>query len=70
MRFTDRYQQLLFPMFPFIMTVNFDLNLEFVLGFLGETVHMGGWGEVQKLIWGLLIVTSNFCFLSMAQIRL
>ena len=25
-----------------------------------------GWGRVQKLLWGLLIETNNFCFQSIA----
>ena len=25
-----------------------------------------GWGRVQKLLWGLLIETNSFCFLSFA----
>ena len=29
-----------------------------------------GWGRVQKLFWGLLIKTNNFCFLSIALFRL
>ena len=57
-------------MYPFILTVNFDLNFESCWAFGGQNVLLGGWGEVQKLIWGLIIATINFCFLSMAQIGL
>ena len=28
--------------------------------------YFWGWGRVQKLFWGLLIWTNNFCFLSFA----
>ena len=32
--------------------------------------YFWGWGRVQKLFWGLLIQTNNFCFLSLAQFLL
>ena len=28
--------------------------------------YFWGWGRVQRLFWGLLIQTNNFCFLSFA----
>ena len=28
--------------------------------------YFWGWGGVQKLFWGLLIYTNDFCFLSFA----
>ena len=30
------------------------------------TGYFGGWGRGQKLFWGLLMQTNNFCFLSFA----
>ena len=44
LRFTDKYLQLIFPMYPFILTVNFDLNLELFMTFGEQTVHLGGLG--------------------------
>ena len=42
LRSTDKYQQLLLPMYPFTLTVNFDLNLESFWAFGGQTAHGGG----------------------------
>ena len=33
------------------------------------TGYFLGQSEVQKLFWGLLMYTNNFCFLSIAQFR-
>ena len=38
---TDKYQQLLLPMYPFTLPVNFELNLESFWDFRGQTAHWG-----------------------------
>ena len=42
-------------MIPSILTLNFGLVL-------GSFLAFWGWGKVQKLSWGLLMLTTNFSF--------
>ena len=48
-------EQLLFSMFPSILTFDFALNLGSFLTFWGSNGLFWGQGGVQKLFWGLLI---------------
>ena len=62
----------------FIFYVNFNSELYLwpifevvqIIFFVCQTGLFCGEGEVQKLFWGLVIYTNNFCFLSMAQFGL
>ena len=48
-------EQLLFSMFPSILTFDFALNLGSFLTFGGSNELFWGQGGAQKLFWGLLI---------------
>ena len=48
-------QQLLFSMFPSILTFDFDLILGRFLLFRALMGYSWGWGGAQKLFWGLLM---------------
>ena len=51
---------------PSILTFKFDLILGSFWLFGALMGNFCGWGRIQKLFWGLLIQTNNFCFLSFA----
>ena len=59
-------KHLLFSKFYSIPTFDFDFILGSFFTFWGTMGFFQGWGRVQKLFWGLLIQTNNFCFLSFA----
>ena len=65
-------EQFSFSMLPSILT--FDFGLIFgSFSFLLFEALIGcflGWDRVQKLFWGLLIETKNFCFQSIALFQL
>ena len=46
----------------FNSNIDFDLILGSLLIFWGPKGLFLGWGRVQKLFWGLVINTKNFCF--------
>ena len=53
-------------MFPSIVAFDFYSILGSFFTFWGPNSFWGCWGRVQKLFWGLLIQTNDFCFLSFA----
>ena len=58
-------EQLLFSIVSSILTFYFDLILGSFLAFWGPNGLFLGWIGL-KAVWGLLILTSTFCFLSFA----
>ena len=63
---TNVAELFLFSIFPAFLTFDFDLILGSILTFWVPNGLCLGWGRIQKLLWGLLISTNNFCFLSLA----
>ena len=52
---THVVEQLLFSMFPLILTFHFDLILGSFFTFRALTGYFWGRDRIQKLFWGLLI---------------
>ena len=46
----------------FNSNIDFDLILGSLLIFWGPKGLFLGWGRVQRLFWGLVIKTKNFCY--------